>query len=122
MAKKILVADDEREILDLIEAALKNSGSNYDVVTVSNGSQLADVVHKENPDLLILDILLPGIDGYSLQLQFAQNESTKNMPVIVISALPAAKSLFEKFSQVKMFLSKPFSTQALINAVKEILE
>ncbi|MBN1622169.1 MAG: response regulator [Endomicrobiales bacterium] len=119
MAKKILIADDEQEIIDLLEIALKSA--NYDVVSVTHGAQIPELIQKEKPDLLILDVLLPGIDGYSLQLQFSQQEQTRNIPVIIITALPAAKTLFEKFQQVKLFLSKPFDTSELLVKVEEIL-
>lgn len=119
MAKKIVVADDEPEITELMETILQAEG--YQVVSVPHGAQLPNIVLKEKPDLLLLDVLLPGIDGYSLQLQFAQQESTKNIPVIVLTALPATRSLFEKFEQVKAFISKPFNPDELTKKIKEIL-
>jgi CheY-like chemotaxis protein len=121
MPKKILVADDEREILDLVVAAVKALGPGYTVITVSNGAELPEIIQAERPDLMILDILLPGIDGYSLQLQFAQSDYAKDIPVIIITALPAARSLFEKFPQVKLFLTKPFSTHELLGKIHELI-
>jgi CheY-like chemotaxis protein len=118
MAKKILIADDEEEIIELLTCALKNAG--YEVASTTSGALLAKMIKKEKPDLLILDVLLPGLDGYSLQLQFSMDPETTSLPVIVISALPAARSLFEKFSQVKLFLSKPFEVSELINKLKEL--
>src|SRR3989339_1509147 len=101
--KKVLIADDEPEIVEMLEAILQTSG--YQVFSVMNGSDLPRKVQEVKPDILLLDVLLPGIDGYSLQMRFAQEEETKDMPVIVITALPAARALFEKFPQVKLFLS-----------------
>lgn len=119
MAKKILIADDEQEIIDLVKTTLELGG--YEVASITHGGQLPVAVKKEKPDLLILDVLLPGLDGYSLQLYLAQQEETKNIPVIVASALPAARALFEKFPQVKMFFDKPFEPDSLLKKVKEIL-
>lgn len=118
MPRKILIADDEEEIIELITCALKSKG--YEVVSTLSGSALLKLIKKEKPDLLILDIMLPGVDGYSLLLQFANDDEVKNIPVIIITALPAARSLFEKFTQVKLFLSKPFDTQEIVNKIKEI--
>ena len=114
-----MIADDEEEIIELLRSLFERSG--YSVVSTTSGSRLPILVQKEKPDLLILDILLPGLDGYSLQLQFSQEEATKDLPVIVITALPAARTLFEEFKQVKLFLNKPFDTDVLLKKVKEIL-
>jgi CheY-like chemotaxis protein len=119
MPKKILIADDEEEIIELLETALTPAG--YSVVSTSNGSKLFDLIKKEQPGLLILDVLMPGFDGYSLQLHLSQEEFTKNLPVIIITALPAARTLFDKFQQVKFFVTKPFSTDEMVKKVKEIL-
>lgn len=119
MTKKILIADDEPEIVDFLETTLEMGG--YKTVSISHGGQLPVTVKREKPDLLILDVLLPGLDGYSLQLYLAQQEETKNLPVIVASALPAARTLFEKFPQVKIFFDKPFDPEKLLKKCKEIL-
>ncbi|MHB9154459.1 MAG: response regulator [Endomicrobiales bacterium] len=119
MPRKILIADDEDEIIELVRATLEPAG--YTVVSTGHGNRLPGLIGSEKPDLLLLDVLLPGLDGYSLQLQLAQNEETSTLPVIVITALPASRSLFEKFEQVKCFLDKPFDTSELLRKVKEIV-
>lgn len=119
MAKTIIVADDEEEIVELLRMALEAQG--YAVVATSQGAKLPELIKLHKPDLLLLDVLLPGLDGYSLQLQIAQDEATRHIPVIVITALPAARSLFEKFEQVKLFVNKPFDTDELSAHIKEIL-
>ena len=119
MTKKILIVDDEKEIVELLEVALKAKG--YNVISVAHGNTLFEIVVNEKPDLIILDILLPGLDGYSIQLQFAHQEETKNVSVIILTALPAAKTLFDEFKQVKGFISKPFEMANLLNKVNEIL-
>ena len=119
MPKKVLVADDEEDIVSLIQTALELAG--YEVVSTSHGSTLFAMIEEEKPELLILDVMLPGIDGYSLQLRLSADERTKDIPVIIVTALPAARTLFEKFDQVKMFLSKPFDAKVLTNKVEEII-
>ena len=119
MAKKILVADDDPEIVELLQFSLTSAG--YTVVSVPDGFCLPALVKKEKPDLLILDVMLPGMDGYSLEVQFSHNEETRQMPVIVLTALPAARQLFEQFPQVKKFMSKPFESADVVAQVKEIL-
>ncbi|MCB4792323.1 MAG: response regulator [Elusimicrobia bacterium] len=119
MAKKILIVDDEKEVSDLLTIALKSKG--YNVSAMAQGNSLFDIAVNEKPDLIILDILLPGIDGYSIQLQFAQQEETKNIPIIILTALPAAKALFDEFKQVRHFVSKPFEINSLLSKVEEVL-
>lgn len=118
MKKKILVADDDDGVVELLQSAFENAG--YDVVCSQTGFKLLDLVVRERPDLIILDVMMPGMDGYSFQLKLDENESTSMMPVIIITALPAARSLFEKFPQVKLFLNKPFDTAELLSKVKEL--
>jgi DNA-binding response OmpR family regulator len=118
--KKILIADDEPEIIDLVTTLFETQG--FTVVSTSYGSQLLALFEKERPDLVIMDVMMPGIDGYSLQLNLSQEEDSKHTPVIIISALSASKTLFDKFEQVKGFFVKPFNTDELSKKVKEILK
>ncbi|MGA2091434.1 MAG: response regulator [Endomicrobiales bacterium] len=118
MKKKILIADDDESIMDLLQCAFE--AADYTVVCCLTGSKLMDIVTKQRPDLIILDVMMPGIDGYSLQIKLDENELTKKTPVIIITALPAARVLFEKFPQVKMFLNKPFETAELVNKAIEL--
>lgn len=117
--KKILIADDEQEIIDLLTCAFEGEG--FQIASISHGGGLPLLINKELPDLIILDVLMPGLDGYSLQLQLSQEEKTRNIPVVIITALPAAKTLFDKFPQVKMFINKPFDPNDMVKKVKEIL-
>ena len=119
MAKKVLVIDDEPEMLNLVRYTLERAG--YEVSTCDNGRQAWDVIIKTNPDLLILDVMLPGIDGYSLQIKISQDNATKNIPIIVLTALEPSKTLFQKFTQVAGFMTKPFKTDALLDTVQKTL-
>ncbi len=116
MAKKVLVVDDEPEMLSLVKFTLEHGG--FEVSTCDNGRQAWDTITSLKPDLLILDVMLPGIDGYSLQLKISQNAETKNMPIIVITALEPSKTLFQKFPQVVNFMTKPFKTDDLLEAAQ----
>ena len=118
-AKKVLVIDDEPEMLNLVRFTLERAG--YEVETCDNGRQAWDMIVKTGPDLLILDVMLPGIDGYSLQIKISQDEHTKNIPIIVLTALEPSKTLFQKFSQVAGFMTKPFKTEALVETVQKAI-
>ncbi len=120
MAKKILVVDDEPEVLGLIQYGLESAG--YEVSTCDNGRQVWDMLQKNKPDLLVLDVMLPGEDGYSLQTKISQDESTKDIPVIVLTALEPSKMLFQKFPQVAAFITKPFRSEELLELVQSALK
>jgi len=116
MAKKVMVIDDEPEMLNLVKFTLERAG--YEVGTCDNGRQAWDAINQFKPDLLILDVMLPGIDGYSLQVKLAQESSTKEMPIIVLTSLEPAKTLFQKFPQVASFMTKPFNPEELLENVR----
>jgi DNA-binding response OmpR family regulator len=116
MSKRVLVIDDEPEMLDLVKYTLEKGG--FDVSTCDNGRNAWDEIGRVKPDLLVLDVMLPGIDGYSLQLKLAQEPSTKNLPIIVLTALEPSRTLFQKFPQVVGFMTKPFKTDELLAAAQ----
>jgi DNA-binding response OmpR family regulator len=118
MKKKILIADDDEGIVDLLQCAFEGAG--FTVLSCLTGSKMIDMVHKQRPDLIILDLMMPGIDGYSLQIKLDADESTRTTPVIIITALPAARSLFAAFPQVKLFVHKPFDTTEFVNNAIEL--
>ena len=116
MAHKIMVVDDEPEMLGLLKFTLERAG--YEVSTCDNGRQAWDAIIQFKPDLLILDVMLPGIDGYSLQVKLAQESATKDIPIIVLTSLGPAKTLFQKFPQVASFMTKPFGNDELLENVR----
>ena len=120
MAKKVLVIDDEPEMLSLVKFTLEQGG--FEVHTCDNGRTAWDEIAKVKPDVLILDVMLPGIDGYSLQLKMSQDPSTKNLPIVILTALEPSKTLFQKFPQVAGFMTKPFKTEELLKTVQSAVE
>ena len=100
------------EMLDLVKYTLEKGG--FEVTTCDNGRHAWDEIVRVKPDLLVLDVMLPGIDGYSLQLKIAAETSTKDLPIIVLTALEPSKTLFQKFPQVVGFMTKPFKTEDLL--------
>lgn len=116
---KILIADDEPEVVQFCAFALQKL--NHTIITAESGPEAMRKLKDEKPDLLLLDIMLPGMDGYTLQLQMAQNAELSRIPVIIISVLKPAQPLFEKFEQISGFLAKPFPAEELVNSVEKVL-
>lgn len=119
MSKKVLVIDDETDMLNVVKHCLSKAG--YTVFTCDNGRNAWDSILQNRPDLLLLDVMLPGMDGYSLQIKLAENDFTKEIPIIVFTALEPSKTLFQKFPQVKGFMTKPFKTEALLQSVENTI-
>jgi len=119
MSKKVLVIDDEPEMLSLIRFTLEQGG--YEVVTCDNGRHAWNAILQNKPAMLVLDVMLPGIDGYSLQIKISQDEHTKDIPIVVLTALEPSKTLFKKFPQVVGFMTKPFNTDELLAKVVETI-
>jgi DNA-binding response OmpR family regulator len=119
MGNKILIVDDDPEIASLVQYTLESQG--HTVKLCDNGREVMDTLHSYKPELLVLDVMLPGIDGYSLTSQIAEDADLKDMPIIVLSALEPSRTMFQRFSQVSAFLTKPFNTDDLTEAIKNAL-
>ena len=117
MHNKILVVDDEKDIRDLLEIYLRNDG--YDVIKASGGAEALDIVSKEKVDLLVLDIMMPGIDGMELCKLIRKSS---NVPILMLSA----KS--ENIDKIQGILTgaddymvKPFDPLELTVRIKSLL-
>jgi DNA-binding response OmpR family regulator len=118
MSEKILVADDELEIRNLLEHFLKGQG--YEVVLASDGSQALKLAAEENPQIIILDIKMPGLDGLEVCKRLKEKEQTKLIPVIVITGFED-----NKMEALNMgaddFVNKPFDMAEISSRVKSAL-
>lgn len=119
MGKKILIVDDDPAIAALYSTRLTSSG--YEVVTAGNGNEGMEKVKSERPDLLILDVLMPGMSGYEF-LQFLRkcDDERKNVPVIVVSARQSMRDFFPNW-EIHTFLVKPFEPVDLMNSIASAL-
>ena len=115
----ILIADDEADIRDYSRSVLERNG--HRVIEVSTGPDALAALAKEKPDLLLLDVMLPGMDGHTLQMHLASHQDLKKIPVIIVTALEFTQEMFSKFPQVKGFLAKPFTPIQLDEAVRQVV-
>ena len=86
MGDKVLVVDDEQQIRDLLSKFLTKKG--YEVVSASNGEEAIELAKTENPQVILLDVMMPGIDGIQTCRRLKEEEKTKSIPVIMITAFP----------------------------------
>jgi len=117
MAKKILVVDDETELLKAISILLKTSG--YEVVTVQDGQEGLEKAKSLSPDLIVLDILMPKMDGYEVCRLLKFDEKYKSIPIIMLTAKvqDIDKAMGKKVG-ADDYIAKPFETQDLIDKIK----
>jgi len=118
--KRILLVDDEIELVDLVQMRLEAEGYEVDIAHDGNGA--LDRIHLSPPDLIILDLMLPGVDGYQICSTLKQDEQYKNIPIIIFSAKTQ-----EQDEQKAMnlgadgYLRKPFRPDELLAAVQRFV-
>ncbi len=116
----ILVVEDDEDILELIRFNLEKAG--YFVSTVNSGEKALMQILNLNPDLLVLDLMLPGINGRDLCKIVRENEKSKDIPIIMVTAKTEESDIIEGLdSGADDYLAKPFSPKVLIARIKTIL-
>lgn len=119
--KKILIVDDEKDILTVLEKRLSIAG--YGVLKADNGKDALTIAKNENPDLIILDIVMPEIDGPMVAEMLKQDPNTKDIPVMFLTCL-LTKPEEEKFGHKidgHLFVAKPFDAEDVLTQIKKIL-
>lgn len=117
---KVLVTDDEKNVVELIGFLLQKDG--YDVVTAFDGKACLDKVQSEKPDLIILDIMMPIMDGYTVFTKLAENDETRKIPIIILTAKGQMKDMFAMSSNIAAYMDKPFDPMEIRSKVREILD
>ena len=118
--KKILIVDDEPDILKVVTFRVKKM--EYEVVTATNGQEALDLIQKEEPDLILLDIELPVMNGYEVCQRVKTNEKLKHIPIIFLTASSASK-IAEKAKEFNAddYLIKPFDSEELLKKIKNFI-
>lgn len=118
--KKILIVEDDIDIVTVIKIALTKEG--YCVETAYDGIEALEKIQADKPSLILLDIMLPRLDGHSVNLKLKENETTKHIPVIVMTGKANYKELLEIQQEVAIngYLEKPFPIRLLKEKINEI--
>lgn len=119
MTTRVLICDDDPVILRLLEVNLEIEG--YDVLKASNGEEAFELAVAEVPDLIVLDIMMPRLNGYQTCAKLKEEDRTKHIPVVFLSA-KAQQSDIElgKSYGVEEYLTKPFDPSDLIDVVERL--
>ena len=119
--KRILVVDDEIYIVHILEFSLTMEG--YSILTASNGEEALRVIDSERPDLVVLDIMMPKLDGYEVCRRLRQDEQFQELPVILLSAKgrPIDREAGLQ-AGADDYITKPFSPRKLLEKIRELLD
>jgi len=121
MAKEtILIVDDEQDIIELIKYNLKNEG--YSILTAQTGEQAIKIARQSQPDLMVLDLMLPGIDGLEVTKYLKNSEQTQDMPIVMLTAKGEESDIVTGLELgANDYISKPFSPKVLVARIRAIL-
>lgn len=119
MPTKVLVCDDERHIVRLIQVNLEKAG--YTVVTAYDGKDGLEKIRAEKPDMVVLDVMMPYMDGFEVLKNLRREPDTADLPVIMLTAKAQDKDVFEGYHYgADMYLTKPFNPIELVTFVKRL--
>ena len=118
IGKKILIIDDEKDILETTESWLRKFG--YIVFTALDGEQAIKVLKTETPDLIVVDMAMPVMNGYSFYQKIKGMPECQDIPVIIATARIEMRDVLEA-EGASAFLSKPFSLKELLAQIKSLL-
>ena len=121
-SKRVAYIEDETEMIDLVRLILGHQG--FTVFGANGGVEGVELVLKERPELILLDLMMPDMDGWEVYHQIKSNESTRDIPVIVITAKAQDidKILGLRVAKVDDYIAKPFSPQELIERIQQVLD
>lgn len=119
---KVMIIDDEKDLVYLLKVVLEKEG--FEVIESFNGKEayemLSGITQKEEaPDAILLDVMMPEMDGYTFRSKLQENEKLNDIPIIILTARGQMKDLFELSANVFAFLEKPFEPRNLVQIVKK---
>ena len=121
MATKILLIDDEPNIVFMLSHRLKQNG--YEIIAGKDGQEALDLTKKENPDLIILDLMLPKMNGYTVCGLLKRDAKFSHIPIIMLTARAQESDRKQgKEAGADAYVKKPFKSEDLLQIIQELLE
>lgn len=118
MGRKILIADDDPTLTRMLSGYLGENG--YNVVVARDGDEALQKVESEHPDLIVLDVVMPRVNGYAFLFAMRKIEGVVKTPVIIITCKPELAEIFMA-EGVKEYMIKPFTSQELLEKVRKYI-
>jgi DNA-binding response OmpR family regulator len=120
MKKRILIVDDEPNIVVPLEFLMKQN--NFDVQAAETGEKAMDLISSWKPDLILLDIMLPGMDGYEVCQKIRQEKEFNHTRIVFLSAMARSIDIAKGMGlSADDYITKPFATDYVVNKIKELL-
>lgn len=117
LKKSVLVVDDEPHIVKLVKLSLGEK--NYDIIGVTSGKEALSIIKDKTPDIMVLDLMMPGINGYEVCQAVRENPKTRNIPIIILSA---KSQMLDKLNAIDVgaddYMCKPFDPEELARRIK----
>jgi two-component system alkaline phosphatase synthesis response regulator PhoP len=117
---KILVTDDEKDVVELLKFLLEKDG--HQVITAYNGKDALAMATANAPELILLDVMMPEMDGYTVQTKLLDDPKTKGIPIIILTAKGQLRDVFAMSANVKAYIEKPFDPKTLRQKIAESLK
>lgn len=120
-SKRVVYVEDEQEMIELVRLILSRKGC--EVIGANGGREGLEIIGREQPDLVLLDLMMPDMDGWDVYQQMKADEGMRSIPVIVVTAKAQSidKVLGLHIAKVDDYISKPFSPQELMESVERVL-
>jgi CheY-like chemotaxis protein len=118
VAKKVLVVDDERDIAELARFKLTHEG--FEVATANSGEAALEEVARTRPDVIVLDVMMPGMTGWEVASRLKADPETRDIPIIMLTALGIAEEPVPGFADIDDYCTKPFAPAALAKIVRKL--
>lgn len=121
MAKRILIVDDEKDVLSVLERGLTEKG--YSIIPADNGSDAIMLAKSEHPDLIVLDILMPGMDGTEVAAGLREDPKTEDIPVMFLTCLYPKEKEAERGNMIgaHLMFAKPYDIEEVLTAIETLL-
>lgn len=124
--KKILVVDDEPDVVEMLQTVLETAS--YEVVTAYDGKEAIEKTRKEKPDAIILDLMMPGVDGFAASKELKGDSETSDIPILVLTAFTQKRAQMGYPRDMGLqletedYISKPIDPKKLLSRLKEVLK
>jgi CheY-like chemotaxis protein len=121
MKKKIMIVDDEENLVELVKAIFENEG--YEVIPAYSGKECLEKLEKVKPDLILMDMMMPGMTGKETTKKIRENPKTKNLKIAFLTVVRLSEIGMEELKKLNVldFITKPFDNQDLVRRVKKLL-